>query len=222
MNPKVFSLATTSLAIIALTLVALSIFTSARSSSGRGKFDEKAITLPTGVTLNYVEHGKANGTPIILLHGFPDSWHSYEHVLDRFPDYLHVVAISQRGFGNSTKTASTDHPKYFASDIAAFITMKNLGRSIIVGHSFGGLVTQEFALNYPQLTRAIVLVGSEASFSDNQGIPEFATEINKVNDDIDRTLAEQFQWSTVAQPVDSAIMNEFVNESMKIPTPVWK
>ena len=222
MNPKVFSLATTSLAIIALTLVALSMFTGARSSSSRGKYVEKAITLPTGVTLSYVEHGNSNGIPIILLHGFTDSWRSFEHVLDQFPDYLHVVAISQRGHGNSTKTASTDHAKYFAADVAAFISKKNLGPSIIVGHSLGGIVTQQFALAYPQLTRAIVIVGSEACFYDNEGIPEFVAEINKLNDPIDRTFAEQFQWSTVVQPVDSAVMDEFINESMKVPAKVWK
>jgi len=222
MNPKAFSLATTSLAIFALTIVALSIFTGARSSTSRGKFVEKAITLPTGVTLSYVEHGNTNGIPIILLHGFTDSWRSYEYVLAKFPDYLHVIAISQRGHGNSTKTERTDNAKYFADDVAAFIHEKNLGASIIVGHSFGGIVTQQFALNYPQLTRAIAIVGSDVCFYDNEGISEFVEEINKLNDPIDRKFAEEFQQSTIVKPVDSTIVNEFINESMKVPAHVWK
>jgi pimeloyl-ACP methyl ester carboxylesterase len=222
MNSKVFSMATAMLAIIALTIVTLSILTGAGSHSHGGKYVEKAISLPTGVTLNYVEQGKADGIPIILLHGFTDSWHSFEHVLDKFPKNLHVMAISQRGHGNSTKTVNTDHASYFASDVAAFIDEKNLGPCIIVGHSLGGIITQQFALDYPHLTLAIVLAGSEACFYDNEGIPEFVAEINKLNDPIDRTFAEQFQWSTISQPVDSAIMEEFINESMKVPAKVWR
>jgi non-heme chloroperoxidase len=158
---------------------------------------------------------------VIFLHGFPDSWHSFEYVLDKLPTNLHAIAISQRGHGNSTKTARTDHAKYFAADVAAFIRETNLGPCVIVGHSFGGLITQRFALDYPELTKAIVIVGSEPSFADNAGIPEFASDIKKFNDPIDPGFAGAFQWSTVSKPIDSAAMKMFIGESLKVPAQVW-
>ena len=221
MNPKVFSILTASLAIGALMLIVLPRITDASASPDKGGYLEKSIDLPTGVTLSYVEHGRTDGIPVIFLHGFPDSWRSFEYVLDKFPANLHAIAISQRGHGNSTKTARTDHTKYFAGDVAAFIREKNLGPCIIVGHSFGGLITQRFAIDYPELTKAIVIIGSEPSFADNAGIPEFASEIKKFSDPIDPKFAEAFQWSTVAKPIDSAEMNMFIGQSLMVPAQVW-
>ena len=179
MNPKIFSILTALLAIGALMLIALPRITDASASPDKGGYIEKSIELSTGVTLSYVEHGRTDGIPVIFLHGFTDSWHSFEYVLNKFPANLHAIAISQRGHGNSTKTARTDHTKYFAADVAAFIREKNLGPCIIVGHSLGGLITQQFALDYPELTKAIVIVNSEPSFTDNPGIPDFVSRDKK-------------------------------------------
>ena len=221
MNPKIFSILTASLATGALMLITLPRITDASASSDKRVYIEKSIELSTGVTLSYVEQGRTDGIPVIFLHGFPDSWHSFEYVLNKFPANLHAIAISQRGHGNSTKTARTDHTKYFAGDVAAFIREKNLGPCIIVGHSFGGLITQRFALDYPELTKAIVIIGSEPSFADNAGIPEFASEIKKFSDPIDPKFAEAFQLSTVAKPIDPAEMNMFVGQSLIVPAQVW-
>lgn len=222
MNPKTFSILTAFISLFAMALIALPTLTGTNASARNGKLVEKSIALPTGVTLSYVEHGNSKGIPLILLHGFTDSWRSYEYVLDKFPENFHVIAISQRGHGNSTKTARTDHTKYFAADIAEFIEEKGLGSCVIVGHSLGGLITQQFALDYPQLTRAIVIMSSEPSFADNAGIPEFVSELRKLNDPVDPKFAEAFQWSTIVKPVDSATVNKFIVESMKVPAQVWR
>ena len=107
MNPKLFSIATALLAIVALMVIALPRIT---DTPNKGGYIEKNIELPTGVTLSYVEHGNTDGLPVIFLHGFTDSWHSYEFVLDKFPTKFHAIAISQRGHGNSTKAARTETP----------------------------------------------------------------------------------------------------------------
>jgi non-heme chloroperoxidase len=221
MNPKIFSIITALLAIVVLMVIALPRITDASSYPYPNGHIEKSIELPTGVTLSYVEHGRPDGMPVIFLHGFTDSWHSFEYVLDKFPANLHAIAISQRGHGNSSKTATTNDTKYFAADVAAFIREKNLGSCIIVGHSLGGLITQRFALDYPELTRAIVIVGSEPSFVDNSGIPEFISELKKLSDPIDPKFAEAFQWSSVAKPVDSAVMKMYIGESLKVPAQIW-
>ena len=82
---------------------------------------EQSIRLPNGVTLRYVEQGPADAMPLILLHGFPDSWLSYETVLANLPSPIRTIALSQRGFGNSDKPEGSYHPRDLAADLADFM-----------------------------------------------------------------------------------------------------
>ncbi len=182
---------------------------------------EKSIPLSTGVTLNYVEQGSKGNTPVMLIHGFTDSWHSFEGVLPYLPETMHVFAVSNRGHGNSSKPSGGYHARDFAADIAAFIQQKNLGSVVVVGHSLGGLIAQQFAIHYPQLSKAVVILSADAAFGDNPGLPEFNEEIGKLSDPIDYGFAEAFQKSTFAKLVDSIYLKRYV-ETMKVPARVWK
>lgn len=75
----------------------------------------KKIELPGGIQLEYAEQGNAAGTPVIFLHGYTDSWHSFETVLSYLPDNIHAFVPSQRGHGNSLKLGINYHPKDFAA-----------------------------------------------------------------------------------------------------------
>src|SRR5688572_21082546 len=130
----------------------------------------KTINLSTGVKLEYIEQGDPNGVPVILLHGFPDSWRSYEQVIGYLPKSLHVFAISQRGHGNSDKPTAGYFPKDFAADIAAFIKAHKLPPAVIVGHSMGASITQQFVVKYPELVLGFVLEGAMASFDDKKDL----------------------------------------------------
>ncbi len=46
---------------------------------------EKSIELPGNINLSYVEQGNSEGLPVIFLHGYTDSWHSYDSVLRNLP-----------------------------------------------------------------------------------------------------------------------------------------
>jgi pimeloyl-ACP methyl ester carboxylesterase len=59
------------------------------------KFSE--VRLTNGIRLNYVEQGDENGVPVILLHGYTDSWFSYSLVLPLMDASYRVFALSQRG-----------------------------------------------------------------------------------------------------------------------------
>ena len=45
-----------------------------------------SVVLSTGVTLPYVEQGAVSGVPVLLLHGYADSWRFFEPLLDHLPD----------------------------------------------------------------------------------------------------------------------------------------
>jgi len=183
---------------------------------------EQSVTLPSGIKLHYVEQGQKGSVPVILLHGFTDSWHSYEMVLSNLPQDMHVFAITQRGHGNSDKPEGAYHPKDLATDLAAFMQEKHIAAAFIAGHSMGGMIAQQFALDYPQLTKGLIIIGSDASFRDNPGVPEFSAEINKLSDPVNEEFANAFQQSTCAYPIDPAYFKLLVNESLKLPARVWK
>lgn len=182
---------------------------------------EKSIQLSTGVTLKYVEQGSKSAVPVILVHGFTDSWHSYEMVLPHLPKSLHVFALSVRGHGNSSKPAGSYGPKVFADDIAEFMKKKKISQAVIVGHSMGATITQCFAVNYPELTKAIVLVATFADYNKPM-IAEFTEVINQLKDPIDTAFIAEFQHSTIVKPVSENMIQKFISESTKVPAQVWQ
>ena len=165
----------------------------------------KTISLSTGVQLEYAEQGNANGIPVILLHGFTDSWRSFAGILPHLPTSLHVFALSQRGHGNSSKRAASYKAEDFAKDVSEFIKEKKLSSVVIVGHSMGSTNAQCFAANYPAQTKALVLVGSFASF-DKPGVTEFKKVIDELNDPIDSSFIAEFQKSTFTRPVSTEVL----------------
>lgn len=185
-------------------------------------FVVRQLSLSTGVTVEYAEQGDKTGIPVILLHGITDSWHSFEKVLPMMDKKLHVYALSLRGHGNSGKPIGGYNMPDFAADVAAFIRENNLGSAFLVGHSMSGLVVQQFALNYPQFTRGLVLIDSDASFSMNPGMPEFHESVLKLEDPVAPEFASEFQKATLNKPIDDSWFESLVNESLKLPARIWK
>jgi len=186
------------------------------------EMNPQTITLSNGVDLEYVEKGNTNATAIIFLHGYSDSWHSFETVMKLFPPDIHLVSLSMRGHGNSSRPDEGYHPKDFANDLSLFINEKKLGASILVGHSLGGVVGQQFAISYPELTKALVLIDTDAYFFDNPGMPEFLNGVLEFEKPVDYSFARDFQLSTLAKPLDSLQLALLIDESMKLPLHVWK
>ena len=182
----------------------------------------KTIDLPGRVRLEYAEQGNVEGVPVIFLHGITDSWHSFESVLANLPSSIHAFAISQRGHGDSERPLQGYAPKDFAADIAEFMKQKNLDGAFIVGHSMGGVNAQQFAIDYPELTKGLVIIDSDPTFKNNPGMPEFFQEVSKLEGAIDRKFMDDFQRATLAKPIDSTYFNLLVDEGIKVPSSVFK
>jgi non-heme chloroperoxidase len=183
---------------------------------------EKTIQLPGRVRLAYVEQGAKNGQPVILLHGFPDSWHSYSQVLPYLPPSLHVYVLSQRGHGNSDRPRIGYQPEDFAADVAAFMKELRISPAVIVGHSMGSVVAQSFGLRYPDLTKSLVLIGSFAELHTKPAMVEFGKMVSALQDPIDKSMADEFQRSTIKRPVSPEYFDTLLIESMKVKADVWR
>jgi non-heme chloroperoxidase len=181
------------------------------------------VTLPGGPRLPYVEHGDPAGVPLILLHGYSDSWRSWELLLPKLPAPVHAYALTQRGHGDADRPAAGYRPEDHAADVAAFMDAVGLDAAIIAGHSGGSYSAQRFALDHPERTLGIVLIGAFRAFHDNPGVLELSHVVSELTDPVDPEFVRAFQESTVAQPLPAGFLEEtIVAESRKLPARVWK
>jgi len=91
-----------------------------------------------------------SGPPLLLLHGWPEFWLTWEPVIHRLADRYTLIAPDLRGFGDSSKPAdlwgATDH----AADLLALLDVLELGKVGVVGHDVGGAVMQSLARLAPE------------------------------------------------------------------------
>ena len=85
------------------------------------------------------------GQPLLLLHGWPEFWLTWEPVMQRLAGQSHLVAPDLRGFGASSKPAGPWGAAEHAADLLAVLDALGLGRLGIVGHDVGGAVMQALA-----------------------------------------------------------------------------
>jgi haloacetate dehalogenase len=104
------------------------------------------------VTLSVHRAGK--GTPLILLHGYPQNHHCWERVAPALAAQFDVIIPDLRGYGDSDAPADdADHITYskrrMAADIAALMDALGIDRAHVLGHDRGGRVAYRFALDHP-------------------------------------------------------------------------
>jgi len=182
----------------------------------------KTATLGNGVTLEYVEQGDRSGLPVLFLHGVTDSWRSFERVLPRVPASMHAIAVSQRGHGGSSRPDSGYGFSDFSADLEMFLDALDIRAALIVGHSMGSYVAQRFAIDHPDRTLGLVLMGSFASMRGNPLVDDLAASISKLSDPVDRSFIVEFQQSTLARPVSPSLLEVAVGESARVPLRIWK
>ncbi|HKP30128.1 MAG TPA: alpha/beta hydrolase [Gemmatimonadales bacterium] len=183
----------------------------------------RSIALPTGVTLEYAEQGRPDGVPVVLLHGYTDSRHSWNLVLPRLPDRYRVFAISQRGHGESSKPFDEYRGADFAGDIGAFLDAKKIDRAIIVGHSMGSMVAQQFTIDNPSRVQALVLTGAFYVRRDHPVLVDFWNQaISTLPDQVDSQFVLDFQTSTVTKPLAPEFLATILGETARVPGYVWR
>ena len=180
------------------------------------------VSLATGVRLEYVEQGPSGALPVIFLHGVTDSWRSFERVLSHLPPEIHAMAISQRGHGDSSRPDSGYRFVDMAQDLEAFLDAFHIPRAVIVGHSMGASVAQQFVVDHSDRTAALVLMGSFTTYHDPTLLEFYETTIAPLTDPIAAAFAREWQLSTLAREMPADALETVVNETLKVPARVWR
>jgi non-heme chloroperoxidase len=178
------------------------------------------IELPGGRRHHYVKLG-AGGPRLVLLHGFTDSWRSFELLFDALAVRFQLFAFDQRGHGGSEAGDAYAIPD-FAADAIAFIEALGGEPVHLVGHSLGTIVAQRIAQTRPDLLASLILIGAAPSTSGHAGLEEMRGDLAAFADHVPRDYVTGFQASPAHQPLAPAQLAIFVDESMKLGLDAWR
>jgi pimeloyl-ACP methyl ester carboxylesterase len=117
------------------------------------------------VQLHYVTMGKAstntsaNNLPVVLLHGWPQSWYAWRHVMPELAKTRLVIAPDLRGLGDSSRPLEGYDKKTIANDIWRLLH-EHLGLTefCLVGHDWGGPTAYALAAAHPEAVRKLAVL----------------------------------------------------------------
>lgn len=166
-----------------------------------------------GVRINYVEQGKGDEA-IVFVHGYSGALGNWKYLLELLPEEFHAYALDLRGFGQSEKPGSYKLEEII-EDIYAFSQELGIEQFTYVGHSLGGKIGYKFALDHPDVLKAMFLIAPAPAhdFIPSEQRPAFIEQIISVfgsQEALQAFIAEDF-----AKPPSEEDLNEFINDVME-------
>lgn len=124
-------------------------------------FDAGRLAISDEVTIAYVAAG--SGPPVLLLHGYPQTKAMWAHVAPVLAEKYTVVAADLRGYGTSSKPASTgDDDTYsfraMAQDQVTLMRALGHERFHLVGHDRGARTAHRMALDHPSHVQSLTVM----------------------------------------------------------------
>jgi pimeloyl-ACP methyl ester carboxylesterase len=102
------------------------------------------------------------GAPVVLIHGLGGNLQSWDFVANQLNSQFRVIRYDLRGHGE------TDNPKGpwvlddFINDLKQILQSLNIEQCALVGFSLGGLISQGFAIQYPEYINKLVILSAVA------------------------------------------------------------
>jgi len=126
----------------------------------------------SGVDHRWVRVGEMNfhvaeageGDPILLVHGWPQHWYAWRHVIPRLAETHRVIAVDLRGFGWTDIAWTGFEKEAMADDIAALLGELEIDRVTYVGHDWGAWIGYLLAMRRPELIERLVALSSPPPF----------------------------------------------------------
>ena len=120
----------------------------------------RRVGLSTGVTLNVALAGPEDASPVILLHGFPESHRTWRGIAPLLEDSFRLIMPDQRGFAGSDRPLDVEEYETdkLIGDIFALAETLGVERFALVGHDWGGAIAWPAAMrNDPRLKRLAIV-----------------------------------------------------------------
>ncbi|WP_168212076.1 alpha/beta fold hydrolase [Actinomadura rubteroloni] len=105
------------------------------------------------------------GDPLVLLHGWPQHWWQWRHVLPRLAERHRVVCPDLRGLGWTDAPRDGYRPAVMARDVLGLLDRLGVREFGLVGHDWGGLAAYLIALRHPGRVRGLVAINTASPFT---------------------------------------------------------
>ena len=112
--------------------------------------------LVNDVRMHYVIGG--SGTPVVLLHGFPNTWYAWRDVMPRLAERHTVIAVDLRGLGDSDPGTQPNDVPTGADDLHGLVVELGLGPVLLAGQDWGGSTAFAFAAAHPDEVRRLAVI----------------------------------------------------------------
>jgi pimeloyl-ACP methyl ester carboxylesterase len=110
-----------------------------------------------GIQMHYVIGGQ--GDPLVLLHGWPQTWYEWRHIMPALAKKYTVIAPDLRGLGDSSKPLTGYDGKTTAEDIYQLISQLGFKQQILlVAHDIGSQTAYSFAAAHPDKVSKLVIM----------------------------------------------------------------
>lgn len=108
--------------------------------------------------IHYAVAGPPDGAPLVLLHGWPQTWHEWRHLLPDLCTRYRVVMPDLRGSGDSSKPAGGYDKRTIAADIAELLAREGIRRFRLLGHDWGGPTAYALAVANPDAVERLAIL----------------------------------------------------------------
>ena len=181
---------------------------------------DKFVTA-NGMRFHYLEWGSAANPPMLLLHGFAQTCHSWDFVALGFSDDYRVIVLDQRGHGDSDWAADGDYsPETQQNDISAIVREIGLEDFTLMGLSMGGRNSFTYAANNPDRVRALVIVdaGPQNMQQGTQNIRNFVQQDDEL-DSVDAFVERVLKYNPRRAP--EQIRGSIMHNLKQLPNGKW-
>ena len=181
---------------------------------------DKFVTA-NGMRFHYLEWGSAANPPMLLLHGFAQTCHSWDFVALGFSDDYRVIVLDQRGHGDSDWAADGDYsPETQQNDISAVVSEIGLEKFTLMGLSMGGRNSFTYAANNPDRVRALVIVdaGPQNMQQGTQNIRNFVQQDDEL-DSVDAFVERVLKYNPRRPP--EQIRGSITHNLKQLPNGKW-
>jgi pimeloyl-ACP methyl ester carboxylesterase len=121
-----------------------------------------------GTRLHYVRAGDS-GSPILLVHGFPETWWVFHKLIPLLSGQHRVFAVDLRGFGDSGTAGAAHDSSIAATDLSELIATVGVGPVHLTGQDVAGATTYRVAATHPELVKSFTAIET--------GLPGYGVEV---------------------------------------------
>jgi len=139
------------------------------------------------------------GQPLVLLHGLFGSADNWGSIAKHFSQHCQVISVDLRNHGRSPHSDTQTYPD-MADDLLAVLDALGLSQVHLLGHSLGGKVAMQFATQYPERVRRLIVVDMAM-----RAYPDRYTQL------MDHMLAVDLSQMASRNEVDNALKDTIPN-----------